>query len=103
MENDMTPPLLTDDEVAARLLGIPWNREGKQIVRDIKLENFDEAVMLVDRVAEIASSVDHHPDILIHGWNMVKLTLSTHSAGGLTEIDFDMAARLDALIQQFRR
>lgn len=99
----MTPPLLTDDEVAARLVGVAWKRDGKQIVREIELENFDEAIMLVDRVAEIASSVDHHPEILIHGWNMVKLTLSTHSAGGLTELDFDMAMRVDALIEHFRR
>jgi 4a-hydroxytetrahydrobiopterin dehydratase len=103
MENDMTPPLLTDDEIAARLLGVPWNLAGREIVRDIKLENFDQAVMLVDRVAEVASSVDHHPDILIHGWNMVKLSLTNHAAGGLTEIDFDTAARFDALIEQFGR
>jgi 4a-hydroxytetrahydrobiopterin dehydratase len=99
MDNDMTLPLLTDEEVAARLLGIPWDREQNQIVRNVKLENFDQAVMLVDRVAEVASSMDHHPDILIHGWNMVKLWLTNHAAGGLTEIDFDMAARLDVLIQ----
>jgi len=99
----MTPPLLTDDQVAARLVESPWNREGTQIVRDVTLENFDEAVALVNGVAQIASSLDHHPDILIHGWNMVKLTLSTHSAGGLTELDFDMATQLDALIQNFRR
>ena len=99
----MTPPLLTNDEVAARLLGMAWTRDGDTIVRDIRLENFDEAVMLVDRIAEIASSVDHHPDILIHGWNMVKLSLTNHRAGGLTEIDFDTAARFDALIEQFGR
>jgi 4a-hydroxytetrahydrobiopterin dehydratase len=103
MENDMTPPLLTDDEIAARLLGVPWTLVGKEIVRDIKLENFDEAIMFVDRVAEIAESSNHHPDILIHGWNMVKLSLTHHAAGGLTEIDFDTAARFDALIEQFRR
>ena len=99
----MTPPLLTDDQVAARLVESPWNREGTQIVRDVTLENFDEAVALVNGVAQIASSLDHHPDILIHGWNMVKLTLSTHSAGGLTELDLDMATQLDALIQNFRQ
>jgi len=101
MPNDMTPPLLTDDEVAARLLGSRWTREGDMIVRDIKLENFDEALMLVDRVAEIAQSVNHHPDILIHGWNMVKLSLTHHAAGGLTEVDFDVAARFDQLISRF--
>lgn len=97
----MTPPLLTDDEVAARLLGSRWTREGDLIVRDVRLENFDMAVMLVDRVAEIAGSVNHHPDILIHGWNKVKLSLTNHAAGGLTEVDFDVAARFDALITQF--
>jgi len=102
MENDMTPPLLTDDEVTAHLLGTPWKLEGKQIVRDIELEDFDHAVRLVNGVAEIASAADHHPDILIHGWNKVRLTLTNHSAGGLTEIDFDVAARFDALIEQFR-
>jgi 4a-hydroxytetrahydrobiopterin dehydratase len=99
----MTTPLLTDREVAARLPGVAWSLEGTQIVRDIELENFDQAVTLVDRVAEIASAVDHHPDILIHGWNKVKLTLTNHAAGGLTEIDFDTAARFDVLIEQFRR
>ncbi len=97
----MTPPRLTDDEIAARLLGSHWSRQGAEIVRDIRLENFDEAVMLVDRVAEIAQSYNHHPDILIHGWNMVRLSLTHHAAGGLTEVDFDMAARFDALIEQF--
>ncbi len=101
MQNDMTPPLLTADEVAARLLGSRWTREGDTIVRDIRLENFDEAVMFVDRVAEVSASVNHHPDILIHGWNMVKLTLTHHAAGGLTEVDFDVAARFDVLISQF--
>jgi len=97
----MTPPLLTDDEIAARLLGLRWALQGQEIVRDVKLENFDEAIMLVDRVAEISESFNHHPDILVHGWNKVKLSLSSHEAGGLTEIDFDMAARFDALITQF--
>ena len=99
----MTPPLLTDDEIAARLLGLEWVREGDQIVRNIKLENFDEAIVLVDSVAEISESCNHHPDILIHGWNKVKLSLTNHASGGLTEIDFDMAARFDELIAHFRQ
>lgn len=98
----MTAPLLGDDEIARRLRDLHWSREGDEIVRDIKLEDFDEAVRLVDRVAEIAQIHNHHPDILIHGWNNVKLSLMNHAAGGLTGIDFDMAARFDALIAQFR-
>jgi 4a-hydroxytetrahydrobiopterin dehydratase len=95
-----TPPLLTGDEVAARLLGLEWTLEDDMIVRDLKFEDFAGAIAFVDRVAEVAETHNHHPDILIHGWNKVKLSLTNHAAGGLTEIDFDMAARFDALIGQ---
>ena len=48
-------------------------------------------------LAEIAEAANHHPDILLHGWNKVRLTLSTHSQGGLTDADFQLAARVDQL------
>jgi 4a-hydroxytetrahydrobiopterin dehydratase len=51
----------------------------------------------VNRVAEAAEDANHHPDILIHGWNKVRLSLTNHSAGGLTEPDFKMAALFDQL------
>jgi 4a-hydroxytetrahydrobiopterin dehydratase len=51
----------------------------------------------VNRVAVLAQDANHHPDILVHGWNKVRLELSTHSAGGLTAADFALAARIDAL------
>ncbi|MDQ3630912.1 MAG: 4a-hydroxytetrahydrobiopterin dehydratase, partial [Actinomycetota bacterium] len=51
----------------------------------------------VNRVAEAAESANHHPDILIHGFNRVRLTLSTHSAGGLTDKDFQLARMIDGL------
>ena len=92
-----TPPLLTGDEVAARLLGSEWRLDGDMIVRDLKFDDFASAVAYVNRVAEVAEKYNHHPDMLIHGWNKVKLSLTNHAAGGLTEIDFDMAARFDAL------
>jgi 4a-hydroxytetrahydrobiopterin dehydratase len=94
----MTPaPLLTDDEIAARLVGLDWTREDDVIVRDLKFEDFAAAIAFVDRVAELAETYNHHPDILVHGWNKVRLSLSNHAAGGLTEIDFEMAARFDAI------
>jgi 4a-hydroxytetrahydrobiopterin dehydratase len=49
----------------------------------------------VNHVAEVAEEADHHPDILVHGWNKVRLTLSTHSEGGLTDADHALAARID--------
>lgn len=95
----MTAPLLTDDEIAARLLGSSWVKDGDAIVRDVKLENFASAIVLVDQVAEVAEAYNHHPDILVHGWNKVKLSLTTHASGGLTELDFDVAKQFDDVIK----
>jgi 4a-hydroxytetrahydrobiopterin dehydratase len=88
---------LTDDEVATRLEGSAWRREGQAIERDLRFPDFALAIAFVDRVAEVAEAANHHPDILVHGWNNVRLTLSTHSEGGLTDADFALAGRLDAL------
>ena len=74
-----------------------WREEGESLVRDFELANFREAMAFVNRVAEVAEEANHHPDILVHGWNKVRLTLSTHSAGGITAADLDMARRLDGV------
>jgi 4a-hydroxytetrahydrobiopterin dehydratase len=79
------------------LEGADWRREGDSIVRDLKFGDFAAAMAYVNRVADLAEEVNHHPDILVHGWNRVRLTLTTHSAGGLTDNDFQMARRIDAL------
>ena len=89
--------LLNEDEVASRLRRLPWEREGDEIVREWRFDDFAEAIAFVNRVAELSEEANHHPDIFIHGWNKVKLSLTNHSAGGLTEMDFDMAARFDRL------
>ncbi len=89
--------LLNDTEVQARLKHLAWEREGDEIVREWRFEDFAEAVAFVNRVAEAAENLNHHPDIILHGWNKVKLGLTNHSAGGLTETDFAMAARFDQL------
>ena len=51
----------------------------------------------MNRVADLAEEVNHHPDILVHGWNHVRLTLTTHSAGGLTDNDYKMARKIDQI------
>ncbi|MGC9219824.1 MAG: 4a-hydroxytetrahydrobiopterin dehydratase [Solirubrobacteraceae bacterium] len=91
-------PLLTGDEIAARLLGSHWRLEGRAIVRDLHFADFATTIKHINIVAEVAEEYGHHPDILLHGWNKLKLSLTDHAAGGLTEIDFDMAARFDALV-----
>ena len=90
--------LLTDDEISSRLEGLEWKREGEQIVRDLKFADFKEAIAFVDRVAAVAEEANHHPDILVHGWNKVRLSVTNHSAGGLTDADFELASRVETLI-----
>jgi len=92
--------LLTDSEVEQRLAGVPeWRRaEGAAIEREIKLADFAAAIAFVDLLAAAAEEAGHHPDILVHGWNRVRLTLSTHSEGGLTGADFELAEQIDSLL-----
>jgi 4a-hydroxytetrahydrobiopterin dehydratase len=94
----MVVALLSDQAIAAELLSSEWRREQQAIVRDWKLEDFSEAIAFVNRVAAVAETHNHHPDILVHGWNKVRLELSTHSEGGLTQADFAMAKRIDQLL-----
>ena len=89
--------LLSDDEIASGLQGGQWRREGDEIVRDAKFDDFAGAMAFVNAVAEAAEEANHHPDIRIHGWNNVELRLSTHSEGGLTAADLEMAGKLDGL------
>jgi 4a-hydroxytetrahydrobiopterin dehydratase len=93
----MTPQLLSDAEIDSRLSDLEWTRAGNEIVRDLKFADFAAALAFVNRVADAAEEANHHPDILVHGWNKVRLSLTNHSAGGLTPVDFEMAARFDAL------
>ncbi len=73
-----------------------WREDDGQLVRDYEFKDFAEAMTFVFRVGELAEEVNHHPDILVHGWNKVRLTLSTHSAGGLTDADRALA---DAVVR----
>ena len=92
--------VLENAEIEQRLSAVPeWRRGegGTSISREVKLEDFAGAIALVDRVAVVAEEANHHPDILVHGWNKVRLELSTHSVGGLTGADFELAAAIDGL------
>ena len=74
-----------------------WREEGAELVKDFELADFGTAMGFVNQVAEMAEAANHHPDILIHGWNKVRLTVTNHSEGGLTEADFGLAHAIDAL------
>ena len=89
--------VLSDEDIGSRLQGLDWKREGDNIVRDWKFKDFAEAIAFVNRVAEAAEEANHHPDIIVHGWNKVRLSRTNHSAGGLTDVDFEMAGKFDGL------
>jgi len=89
--------LLEDEEITRRLEGSEWRREGEEIVRDFERDDFAGALAFVNRVAEAAEEANHHPDILLHGWSKVRLSVTNHSQGGLTEADFALAETIDGL------
>ncbi|MGW4064903.1 4a-hydroxytetrahydrobiopterin dehydratase [Amycolatopsis sp. NPDC004747] len=88
--------ILSDSE-ADRSLRAGWTRSGAEISREVELASFPQAIEVVNRVAELAEAADHHPDIDIR-WRTLTFRLSTHSAGGLTEKDFSLAAQIDAVL-----
>lgn len=75
-----------------------WRQEGESLVRDLEFDDFKGAIAFVNRVADAAEAANHHPDILVHGWNKVRLTLTTHSEGKLTDNDRAMAETIDGLV-----
>jgi 4a-hydroxytetrahydrobiopterin dehydratase len=91
--------LLDQAEIDERLRSVEgWEKgQGAEIQRGFTFEDFAAAIRFINRVAEVAEAANHHPDILLHGWNKVRLTLSTHSQGGLTGADFDLARQIDQL------
>jgi 4a-hydroxytetrahydrobiopterin dehydratase len=86
--------LLTDEEISRQLGDLPaWTRDGDEIKARYEAPDFATAIRLVDEVAVEAEDMDHHPDIDIR-WRTVKFVLSTHSEGGLTQLDVELAHRV---------
>jgi len=87
---------LSEDEVRDGLAALTdWRREGDEIVRGLECETFPAAIALVGRIADLAEAADHHPDIDIR-YTRLRVALTTHDEGGLTQLDLDLAARIDA-------
>jgi 4a-hydroxytetrahydrobiopterin dehydratase len=92
------PSPLTEAELAEHLKDIPlWRRDGATIVREVSTSDFAAAMGLLNAVAILAEKADHHPDLLLYGWNKVRITLSTHDQGALTILDVRLAKNIDAL------
>jgi 4a-hydroxytetrahydrobiopterin dehydratase len=88
--------LLDDAAIARALEGLAWNREGDAIVKTSKHAGFAGALAYVNAVGAAAEAADHHPDIDIR-WDTVTLRLSTHSEGGITDKDVDLARQIDLI------
>jgi 4a-hydroxytetrahydrobiopterin dehydratase len=87
---------LTKGEIEERLRTLKgWKLDDDEIEKEYKFADFKEAMAFVNKVAEAAEAANHHPDIEI-SYNKVELKLSTHSEGGVTEKDFDLAAKIEA-------
>ena len=86
---------LSDDEVEEGLNKLPgWRKEGAFIVQEFEFDEFMDGIAFVNRVAEVAEGMDHHPDVHIR-YPKVTLLIQTHSEGGLTEKDLKLAGRIE--------
>jgi 4a-hydroxytetrahydrobiopterin dehydratase len=88
--------LLDDDAIAAALAGLAWQREGSELVKVHRARGFLGALSYLNAVGYLAEQANHHPDAELR-YDTVTLRLSTHSAGGITEADLDLARKIDQL------
>jgi 4a-hydroxytetrahydrobiopterin dehydratase len=94
------PRLLTDAEVTRQLTEVEgWERHGGSLRRTVDLPSFSAAISVVNDVADEAEQMDHHPDIDVR-WRSLTFVLSTHSAGGITQYDIELAHRIDAIVKE---
>jgi 4a-hydroxytetrahydrobiopterin dehydratase len=91
------PARLTDKDVMARLKAHPaWAHKRKKLHREFRFAGFSEAFGFMTRAALFAEKLDHHPD-WTNVWNRVSVTLETHDSGGVTDLDFRLAAEMDRI------
>jgi 4a-hydroxytetrahydrobiopterin dehydratase len=96
------PELLSDEDLGKALGGLPeWHKDEGALARSVELDSFPQAIQVVNRVAEIAESDNHHPDIDIR-WRTLTFRCSTHSAGGITALDVSLAEEIDGVVEAIR-
>jgi 4a-hydroxytetrahydrobiopterin dehydratase len=94
------PRLLSEAEVTRQLTELEgWHRQGNELRRTVTLDSFTDAISVVDAVADEAEQMDHHPDIDIR-WRTLTFVLSTHSEGGITQYDIELAHRIEAIVSE---
>ena len=88
---------LDDNEISGQLADLPgWIQEGQQLTLDLAAPDFLTGIRIVEEIAVEAESMNHHPDIDIR-WRTLHVALSTHSAGGITQLDIELAHRISAI------
>ena len=91
-------PRLTNEEIAQRLIALPgWAVREGLLTKTFALRSFAHGVLFIGAIAHLAEAANHHPDVSLHGYNRATVSLSTHSEGGLTEKDFNLATQIEAL------
>lgn len=92
--------LLSEDEIRNRVNELGgWSLSNNSIIKEFQLNNFSDAIAFIVKIAIEAEKIDHHPDILLYGWNKVRITLSTHAVGGITENDINLAHKINQIPQ----
>ena len=92
-----SPPRLSPDDVSAALSSLPlWSGGPDGIERTLRLPSFRAATEAISMIADVAEQLNHHPDLDLR-WTKVRVAVSTHSAGGVTDLDLQLARRIDAL------
>ena len=95
--------ILEQEEISPLLADHPeWTGGAEHLSREFTAENFPAAIAVVDRVADVAEAMNHHPDIDIR-WTTLRFRLSTHSAGGVTALDLELARRIEAILAEQAR
>ena len=93
----MKPELLNNTAIQSALAKLPgWQVEGRELVKEFQFASYLAGIEFVQQVARLAEEMNHHPDLLVR-WRKVTVRLATHSAGGLTKLDVELAGKIAAL------
>ena len=90
--------VLSQQDINGKLNEITgWKFNDNAISKEFQLEDFKAALGFVNKIGDEAEKMDHHPDMFLHSWNKVKITISTHNAGGVTQNDFNLAKKIEEI------
>ena len=90
--------VLTEKEIEEKLKSLSgWAFNNNSIGKEFNLKDFKSALSLLNKIGDEAEKMDHHPDLFLHSWNKLKIIISTHSAGGVTQNDFNLARKIEEI------